>query len=121
MPRLQTSDLEPHSFHVHLAVALKSAEMRRACLAVERIVSCIDLLDQLSPAALEEVRDYCTDYNKGRKGKFSEFKRAFIAMVVDHLHDVRLQERRLFYGITGKELLDDRLVEQERDEAEKDA
>jgi hypothetical protein len=87
-----------------LAAALKEPEIRRACLAVERIVSSCDLLDTLSPLALEQVRDYCTEYNKGRKGTFSEFKRAFIALVVDHLNDSRMTEQRLYQGITGAEL-----------------
>ena len=64
-------------------------------------MSTIDLLDTLSPAALECVRDYCDEYNKGCKGKFSEFKRAYIELVIDHLNNVRLRERRLFHGITG--------------------
>jgi hypothetical protein len=82
---------------------------------VERIVSTIDLLDELPTAALEEVRNFCTDYNKGRKGEFSEFKRAFIALVVAHLNNVRLEESRLFHGITGlpergRDELDERLA-----------
>lgn len=56
-----------------------------------------------APAALEEVRDYCKSYNRGRKGAFSEFKRAFIAVVIDHLNDARLRERRLYYRITGED------------------
>jgi hypothetical protein len=59
-------------------------------------------LDSLSPAALEGVRDYCHDYVKGRKGKFSDFKHAFIELVIDHLNDARLRERRLYTGIRGK-------------------
>jgi hypothetical protein len=50
--------------------------------------------DKLSPLALEQVRDYCTDYDKGRKGVASEFKRARIELVVDHLNDAKLHERR---------------------------
>jgi hypothetical protein len=30
---------------------------------------------------LECVRDYCTEYVKGRQGKFSEFKHAYIELV----------------------------------------
>jgi hypothetical protein len=94
--------MERHSLKLHLPAALKSAEIRHACLAVERVVSTIDLLDTLSPAALECVRDYCTDYVKGRKGRFSEFKHAYIELVIDHLNDARLRERRLYTGIAGK-------------------
>jgi hypothetical protein len=32
----------------------------------------------------------------------SDFKHAYINLVVDHLNDVRLRVRRLFHGITGK-------------------
>jgi hypothetical protein len=51
---------------------------------------------------LECVRDYCADYSKGCKGKFSDFKRAYIDLVIDHLNDVRLRERRLYHAITGE-------------------
>jgi len=70
---------------------------------VEPILRAADILDNEPPAVLEQVRDYCTDYNKGRTGKFSEFKHAWIELVVDHLNDARMKERRLFHGITGKE------------------
>jgi hypothetical protein len=56
-----------------------------------------DLLD-----ALAAIRDYCSAYVKERKGKFSDFKRAWVDMVVEHLDDARLRERRLYTGITGK-------------------
>ena len=88
---------------LYLPSALKSSEIRHACLAVERVVSTVDLLDTLSPTALECVRDYCDDYNKGcTKGKFSAFKKAFIDLIIDHLNDQRLTERRLYHGITGE-------------------
>jgi hypothetical protein len=60
-------------------------------------------LDDLSPTALEQIRDCCDDYLKGRTGAFSAFKRAYIELVVDHLSDMRLRERRLFQGITGED------------------
>ncbi len=95
--------MEPQSLKLHLSIALKTPEIRRACMAVERILSVGDMLDDLPPTALEQVRDYCTDYNKGRKGVASEFKHAWIELVADHLNDARLRERRLFHGITGKD------------------
>jgi hypothetical protein len=93
--------MEPERFNYHLTVALENAEIRRACCAVEAIFRAGTILDELSPACLEQVRDYCTAWNKGRKGVFSEFKHAWIDMVTDHLNNQRLQERRLFHGITG--------------------
>jgi hypothetical protein len=57
----------------------------------------------LPPEALEAIRDYCTGYIKDRKGTWSDFKRAWLAMVVEHLNDERLRERRLLTGITGRE------------------
>ena len=94
--------MEPHNLQLHLAIALKEPEIRRACCAVEAIFRAGTILDELSPAVLEQVRDYCTDWNKGRKGSFSEFKHAWIDMVTDHLNNQRLQERRLYHGITGR-------------------
>ncbi len=93
--------MEPHNLQLHLAIALKEPEIRRACCAVEAIFRAGTILDELSPTVLEQVRDYCTDWNKGRKGTFSEFKHAWIDMVTDHLNNQRLQERRLYHGITG--------------------
>ena len=95
--------METHSLRLHLGTALKEAEIRRTCCAVEAILRAGTILDELSPTCLEQVRDYCSDYNKGRKGSFSEFKHAYIDMVVEHLNDARLRERRLFSAITGQE------------------
>ena len=71
-------------------------------MVVEHILRAAHILDDLPPSALEAIRDYCTDYSKGRKGTFSEFKQAWINMVIEHLNDARLRERRLYSGITGK-------------------
>ena len=48
------------------------------------------------------IRDHCSDCVKGRHGAMSDFKRAYINLVVEHLNDARLRERRLFHGITGE-------------------
>jgi hypothetical protein len=93
--------LEPAKIKYIMDTALRTPEIRRACFAVERVLGAVDLLDNLPPNALEAVRDYCTDYIKGRTGTFSAFKHAWIDMVVDHLNDQRMTERRLFHGITG--------------------
>jgi hypothetical protein len=95
--------MESESFKLHLATALKNHDMRRACTAVEHVLRAADILDELPPAALEAIRDYCDDYIKGRKGLFSDFKRAYIELVVDHLRNMRICERRLFHGITGQD------------------
>jgi len=97
------ANMEPHSLRLHLGPALSTPEIRRACCAVEAILRAADILDNEPPAVLEQVRDFCTDYNEGRKGKFSEFKHAWIDLVIEHLADARLRERRLFHGITGDE------------------
>lgn len=96
--------METESLRRHLAVALKNHEIRRACTAVEHIMRAGDLLDDLSPLALEQIRDYCDDYIKGRTGAFSDFKRAYIELVVEHLSNMRLRERRLIQGVTGKDV-----------------
>jgi phytoene/squalene synthetase len=96
-------DMEQHSLRLHLGPALSTPEIRRACCAVEAILRAADILDNEPPAVLEKVRDFCTEYNKGRKGKFSEFKHAWIELVCEHLADARMRERRLYSGITGNE------------------
>ena len=87
----------------HLPDALRNHDIRRACTAVEHILHAVDILDNLPPIALEQIRDYCTDYNMGRKSAFSEFKHAYINMVCEHLNNARLRERTLYTGITGRE------------------
>ena len=95
--------MEQHSLRLYLGPALSTPEIRRACCAVEAILRAADILDNEPPVVLEQVRDFCTDYVKGRKDKFSDFKRAYIALVAEHLADAKLRERRLFHGITGTE------------------
>jgi hypothetical protein len=93
--------MESHTLRLHLGAALKEPEVRRACHAVERVMGVGDVLDNLSPATLEMIRDYCSEYIKGRKDSMSDLKRGFIHLVVDYLNDARLHERRLYHGITG--------------------
>jgi phytoene/squalene synthetase len=95
--------MEPQKLRLYLGPALHTPEIRRACCAVEAILRAADILDNEPPAVLEQVRDFCTEYVKGRRDKFSDFKRAYVDLVIEHLDDARLRERRLFSGITGKE------------------
>jgi hypothetical protein len=41
--------------------------------------------------------------SKIHKGTFSDFKRAWVDMVIERLDDARLRERRLYTGISGRE------------------
>jgi hypothetical protein len=95
--------MQIENFRQPLSIALKNHDIRRACTAVEHIVRAAEILDDLPAAALEQIRDYCDDYIKGRTGAFSDFKRAYIELVVDHLNNMRVRERRLFQGITGND------------------
>jgi hypothetical protein len=95
-----------------LPAALKNHEIRRACTAVEHVIRAADILDQMSPAALEQIRDYCTDYIKGRRDTFSEFKHAYLNMVVEHLETARQMERKFYGGITGENWPEDEVQEQ---------
>jgi hypothetical protein len=79
------------TIHAKLPDALENHDIRRACCAVEAIFRAGTILDELPPASLEEIRDYCTAWNEGRKGSFSRFKHAWIDMVVEHLNDQRLE------------------------------
>ena len=78
---MRLDGMETHSLRLYLSTALKEHEIRRACTAVEHILRAADILDDLHPVALEQVRDYCSDYIKGRHDTFSEFKHAYINMV----------------------------------------
>lgn len=87
-----------------LPTALAHEDVRLACTVVQHILVAGDMLDRLPAPALEAIRDYCTGYMKGHEpGSFSEFKWAWIKMVIDHLNDAELRERRLYQGITGCE------------------
>ena|SRR6266478_2774531 len=97
------ADMETQTIRPHLKSALKTAEIRRACCAVEAILRAADILDNEPPVVLEEVRDYCTEYVKGRKGAFSEFKHAWINLVVEHLENARQMERSFYKGLTGED------------------
>jgi hypothetical protein len=70
---------------------------------VEAIMRAGDILDRLPAQALEHIRDYCSDHNKDRHGTFSEFKAAWLKIVIEHLDDARLREKRLYTGITSNE------------------
>jgi hypothetical protein len=104
-PRSRWLDVAP--LELHLPGALRDRDIRRACIAVEHILGAAEILDDLPPAALEQIGD-CTDYNRGRKGTFSEFRPAGLNTVIEHLNDARLRERRLYTGITGREDYEER-------------
>jgi hypothetical protein len=55
--------------------------------------------------ASEHIRDYCTEYMKVKRanGAFSEFKLGYLHMVIDHLNDARMIERRAVAGLTGRD------------------
>jgi hypothetical protein len=59
------------------------------------------MLDHMSPTTLEVVRDYCAERTRGTTGTSSEFRRAWIELVVDHLNDARTLERITGRGIPG--------------------
>src|SRR6266849_9231123 len=96
-------NIEPHSLRLYLRGSLRNHYIRRTCTAVEHIMRAIDILDEVPQECLEEVRDYCADYIKGRKDVYSDFKRAWVALVAEHLSDLRVRERRLARGITGED------------------
>ncbi len=84
----------------HLPTALRNHDIRAACTGVEHIMRAGELLSSLSPEALECVRDYCSDYTKAlSKGPESEFKTAWVSMVVAHLDKARRVEAELLQGI----------------------
>lgn len=86
----------------HLPTVLRNPDMRRACAITEYLFRASDLLDDLPPKVLEQIRDYCAEYVDDRHDTFSEFKRAWIKLVIEHIETTRLRERKLYSGITGK-------------------
>jgi hypothetical protein len=112
--------MEPHAKRSYLAAALRDPEIRRACRAVDRIITAGDALDHMSPTTLEVVRDYCADVARAPDGPNVEFRKAWVDIVVEHLNDARTLERRLCYGITGKGVpgLEEHQLPSNRPEAE---
>jgi hypothetical protein len=94
--------MKEHNIRLHLGVTLRDYHMRRTVAAVEHIIRAGEILAELQVPCLETVRDYCIEYNNGCKGTANKFQKAWIAMVIEHLDDARLRERRLYTGITGK-------------------
>jgi hypothetical protein len=89
---------------VHLPCSLAHKEIRRAGTVVKHILRAGDLLDELPPDALAAIRECCAGYLK--KGKFSDFKRAWVDMVVEHWDDARRRERGPLTGTKGRDRLD---------------
>jgi hypothetical protein len=82
--------MEAHTLRLDMQPALKTPEIRRTCCAVEAILRAGDILDTEPPAVLEEIRDYCTAYNKGGKAR-SARSSTWNDLVVEHLADARLR------------------------------
>ena len=61
----------------HLPFALRNHDVRHACAAVDAILLAADTLDTLPPVALEQIRDFCADYTKGRKNVRSRKRASF--------------------------------------------
>lgn len=93
--------MEPQRLQIHLGIALKSLEIRKAVAALERLHDAYELLDGLSPAVLKCMADHLEKQYGTRIGCMGTFKRAYIALVKEHLEEARKAERRLFHGITN--------------------
>jgi hypothetical protein len=59
----------------HLSAAIRNHDIRGTRCAVEAILRAAEMLDELPPECIEQIRDYCNEYNIGGKG-MSEFKHA---------------------------------------------
>jgi hypothetical protein len=94
--------MEPEKLEHYLTTALKEPEIRRACYALESIIRGGLILDDLSPRCLEFLQGRCEEYEKEQHGTEHEFKRAWMAMVAEHLADAKLRERRLHRALTGE-------------------
>jgi hypothetical protein len=105
LPKLMCwRNMKEHSIKLHLGVTLRDYHMRRTVAAVEHIIRAGEILAELHVPCLETVRDYCIEYTNSHKSTESKFQKAWIAMVIQHLNDARLRERRLYHAITGEDV-----------------
>jgi hypothetical protein len=96
--------MEQHTMRLHRRTALRQHEIRRAVWAAERVLTAIDVLDELPEGCLEEVRDFCCEYVRGRTPPpMSEFKKAWVNLIVEHLDQMRDRHKRPRRGLTGLE------------------
>lgn len=95
--------MEPHRLEIHLGIALKTLQIRKAIAALERLHDAHELLNGLSPPVLKLMAEFLEQQYRCQLGSMGEFKRAYIKVVKEHLEAARKDERRLLHGITGKD------------------
>lgn len=86
---------------IHLSVALKTTQIRRACAAIERLRSAVGLLHGLSPDTLSVLHDYVVRECLPKPGTDGELALAYLKLVDEENVEKRKQERRERYGIAA--------------------
>lgn len=84
---------------IHLSVALKTVQIRKACAAIERLRSAAGLLHGLTPDTLTILHDYVVKECLPKPGSDGELARAYLRLVDEENVEKRRQERRERYGI----------------------
>jgi hypothetical protein len=72
--------------------ALRSQEARDACVVLAYVHEAMMVLDEMSPPALEVLRDEFEREAKERDGPRSELKRAWATYVQQRADDTRMKE-----------------------------
>ncbi|MBO0757283.1 MAG: hypothetical protein J2P54_15595 [Bradyrhizobiaceae bacterium] len=75
--------------------ALQSQEARDACVVLAYVHEAMMVLDEMSPPALEALRDEFDSEAKQRSGPRGELKRAWAAYVQQLADDARTKEEPL--------------------------
>jgi len=91
--------MDTQRLRLHLEVALKTPSISKACAALERLRSSLDLLDHLPEPALEIVREHVRHICGAKEGAQGAFARAYLSIVEETMEEAR--ERRREFTLWG--------------------
>jgi hypothetical protein len=93
--------IDSHGPKEQTSYSLRSYDIRKAAAAYEFMRSAAEQTQMLSIPALEALRNYLKEETKDMKRPLTLCDRVFVECINELIAGVRLQERRLFEGITG--------------------
>jgi hypothetical protein len=83
----------------HVREALQSSEIRNACAVLSNVHAAMMLVDTLSPATIEALRDEFDRMAKERTGPRGELKHAWTDYMRQALHDALLRKQQDALGM----------------------
>jgi hypothetical protein len=89
----------PHRIKQQVRTAIDTPELRRAIRIMDNIHEAMELLTQLSPPALEALRDALKEMAEDRTGPRGDLKAAWFQYTQKALDDARVRERQEVFGL----------------------